>query len=70
MTRWPRCWGLDRPEDFEGAEREHPDCLAVVWPADQAACLPRKDILFAAVRSPLMLFAIRRGTFGTARPTG
>lgn len=27
--------GVDRPEDFEGAEREHPDCLAVVWPADQ-----------------------------------
>ena len=26
--------GVDRPEDFEGAEREHPDCLAVVWPAD------------------------------------
>ena len=31
--------GVDRPEDFEGAEREHPDCLAVVWPADQAAGL-------------------------------
>ncbi|MBI5909714.1 MAG: SagB/ThcOx family dehydrogenase [Betaproteobacteria bacterium] len=29
--------GVDRPEDFEGAEREHPDCLAVVWPADQEA---------------------------------
>jgi len=29
--------GVDRPEDFEGAEREHPDCLAVVWPADQQA---------------------------------
>jgi SagB-type dehydrogenase family enzyme len=28
--------GLDRSEDFAGAEREHPDCLAVVWPADQA----------------------------------
>ncbi len=26
--------GLDRAEDFEGAEREHPDCLAVVWPSD------------------------------------
>ncbi|HEY2925289.1 SagB/ThcOx family dehydrogenase, partial [Piscinibacter sp.] len=24
--------GLDRAEDFDGAEREHPDCLAVVWP--------------------------------------
>lgn len=29
--------GADRPEDFEGAEREHPDCLAVVWPAYQEA---------------------------------
>ena len=29
--------GIDRPEDFAGAEREHPDGLAVVWPADQAA---------------------------------
>ncbi len=29
--------GVDRPEDFEGAEREHPDCLDVVWPADQEA---------------------------------
>ena len=29
--------GVDRPEDFEGAEREHPDCVAVVWPADQAS---------------------------------
>src|SRR3989442_1041629 len=29
--------GVDRPEDFEGAEREHPDCLAVVWPVDRAS---------------------------------
>ena len=29
--------GVDRPEDFEDAEREHPDCLAVVWPADPGA---------------------------------
>jgi SagB-type dehydrogenase family enzyme len=28
--------GIDRVEDFEGVEREHPDCLAVVWPADLA----------------------------------
>jgi SagB-type dehydrogenase family enzyme len=27
--------GVDRTADFAGAEREHPDCLAVVWPADQ-----------------------------------
>ncbi len=26
--------GLDRAEDFDGAEREHPDCVAVVWPGD------------------------------------
>ena len=29
--------GLDRTEDFTEAEREHPDCLVVVWPADQQA---------------------------------
>ena len=28
--------GVDRSVDFEGAEREHPDCLAVVWPGDRA----------------------------------
>jgi len=27
--------GVDRTDDFTGAEREHPDCLAVVWPASQ-----------------------------------
>lgn len=27
--------GVDRDEDFEGAEREHPDCIAAIWPADQ-----------------------------------
>ena len=31
--------GVDRAGDFEGTEREHPDCLAVVWPADQATRL-------------------------------
>ena len=29
--------GVDRKQDFTEAEQEHPDCLAVVWPADQAA---------------------------------
>jgi SagB-type dehydrogenase family enzyme len=29
--------GVDRAEDFEGAEREHPDCIAVIWPSDQAS---------------------------------
>jgi len=28
--------GVDRTEDFIGAEREHPDCLAVIWPAGPA----------------------------------
>jgi len=31
--------GVDRAQDFEGAEREHPDCLAVVWSADQPSGL-------------------------------
>jgi SagB-type dehydrogenase family enzyme len=29
--------GIDRAADFEHAEPEHPDCLAVVWPGDQPA---------------------------------
>jgi nitroreductase len=29
--------GVDRAEDFDGSEREHPDFVAVIWPADQAA---------------------------------
>ena len=63
--------GVDRPEDFDGAEREHPDCLAVVWPADQACRSCRwTDHLAAACRSPLMLFATGRDIVGTARPTG
>ena len=28
--------GLNRAEDFEGAEREHPDLIMVVWPTDIA----------------------------------
>ena len=28
--------GVDRIQDFDRAEREHPDCLAVVWPAGLA----------------------------------
>jgi len=31
--------GVDRCGDYEGAEREHPDCLAMLWPADEAASL-------------------------------
>ncbi len=32
--------GLNRAEDYGEAEREHPDCLAVVWPADPAGRVP------------------------------
>ncbi len=32
--------GVDRDEDFPGAEREHPDCVAVLWPAGLAADVP------------------------------
>ncbi len=32
--------GVDRDQDFIGVEREHPDCLAVVWPADLGAEFP------------------------------
>jgi SagB-type dehydrogenase family enzyme len=31
--------GADRIQDFNRAEREHPDCLAVVWPADRAVAV-------------------------------
>lgn len=31
--------GVDRVQDFNRAEREHPDCLAVVWPADRAVAV-------------------------------
>ena len=43
--------GVDRPEDFEGAERERPDCVAVVWPADQASGIATGN----AVSLPLSL---------------
>ena len=43
--------GIDRAEDFEEAELEHPDCLAVIWPADETT-----DPATAAVnRLPLSL---------------
>ncbi|MDE3223978.1 MAG: SagB/ThcOx family dehydrogenase [Nitrospirota bacterium] len=29
--------GLDRPEAFDGAEREHPDCLMAIWPDERRA---------------------------------
>ena len=45
--------GVDRTEDFGGAEREHPDCLAVVWPDDQAFGLPTGN----SISLPLSLAA-------------
>jgi SagB-type dehydrogenase family enzyme len=45
--------GVDRRGDFEGAEREHPDCLAVVWPADPGTSAPGEQ----TVRLPLFVAA-------------
>jgi len=52
--------GVDRSEDFEGAEREHPDCLAVVWPADQGAGVSTEE----TISLPLFLAtdAVREST--------
>ncbi len=41
--------GLNRAEDFAGAEREHPDAVMVVWPTDlagdgQARCTIARDL--------------------------
>ncbi len=35
--------GVDRIQDFNHAELEHPDCLAVVWPADRTAAVSAGD---------------------------
>jgi SagB-type dehydrogenase family enzyme len=43
--------GLNRTQDFNEAEREHPDCLAVVWPAEAA----RHEARGAGVTLPLFL---------------
>jgi SagB-type dehydrogenase family enzyme len=40
--------GVDRTQEFEGVETEHPDCLAVVWPADQVAAKTISLPLFLA----------------------
>src|SRR5437764_6198711 len=56
--------GVDRPEDFEGAEREHSDCLAVVWPADQAAGLATgKTISFSLSLAPDAVRALTHRTW-------
>jgi SagB-type dehydrogenase family enzyme len=43
--------GIDRDEDFHGAEREHPDCIAAIWPADRLATPAGGQ----AARAPLSL---------------
>ncbi len=48
--------GLDRREDFERAEREHPDCLGRLPPSKLAALPPDRRSPFR-YRLPLMLFA-------------
>jgi len=60
--------GVDRTEDFTGAEREHPDCLAVVWPADQEHGSNAASIRCRCAWQ-LTRFPIRRDTPGTAKPT-
>ena len=34
--------GLNREEDFAGAEREHPDAVLAVWPTDPAEAGPTR----------------------------
>jgi SagB-type dehydrogenase family enzyme len=36
--------GVDRVDDFEGAEREYPDSLAVIWPDAAAGSVARKSV--------------------------
>ncbi|HEV8552508.1 MAG TPA: SagB/ThcOx family dehydrogenase [Casimicrobiaceae bacterium] len=56
--------GVDRSEDFEGAEREHPDCLSVVWPADQAVGLASgKSISFPLSLAPDAVRELTRRTW-------
>jgi SagB-type dehydrogenase family enzyme len=50
--------GLNREVDFEGAEREHPDLLAVVWPDDTQTISPiplflEPDAVYELVRESL-----------------
>lgn len=50
--------GIARSEDFAGAEREHPDCVAVAWPWQARVSLP--------VSLPEPLTLTPRAWFGTA----
>ncbi|MGH7209411.1 MAG: SagB/ThcOx family dehydrogenase, partial [Nitrospiraceae bacterium] len=45
--------GLDRADDFEGAEPEHPDCVAVVWPGDCRGSTELAEVPSAGRLSPL-----------------
>ena len=62
--------GVDRRGDYEGAEREHPDCLAVLWSADEASSLAAPQAVWALCRSSStpMRRRIGRHASGTARP--
>ena len=56
--------GLDRPEDFEGAEREHPDCLVVVCPTDQARDVGVEQTIFVPLSiAPHALRGLARHTW-------
>lgn len=45
--------GIDRCGDYEGAEREHPDCLAVLWPVHEGNCVAAPQV----TRLPLFVDA-------------
>jgi SagB-type dehydrogenase family enzyme len=60
-------FGVDRAEDFAGAERETPDCLAVVWPADQTTGLSAEKIIsFPLSLAPHVVRELRRTWQGKA----
>jgi SagB-type dehydrogenase family enzyme len=46
--------GTDRKEDFGGVELEHPDCLAVIWPAGKQKW-KTSDVKHEGVEVPLFL---------------
>jgi SagB-type dehydrogenase family enzyme len=60
--------GVDRDENFEGAEREHPDCIAVVWPADTAGSKsePVHDSIPLFIAPDQVVDATRRTWHGRA----
>lgn len=58
--------GLNRAEDFAGAEREHPDAMLAVWPAEPPAQRPLPTQLDAALVHQLT----REGWRGAANRLG